>query len=205
MSHKRFLRALLVMLLTTFAIVASVSIAQRPALAKSMRPSNTWLLATVFVKGKCQSWYNGHSTITECINGTSNSYNPKSKDGRYDPDVTTLCPAQWQANGCWKGYASIDSDPYAPYEVYAYAEAQENCGSVWIIDAKASAVNYNIYSVSATTPVGGFSCGWDHDEYIHGFHEYISYQSGNTSNTVASEWTCSQPSSYTSDCTASGW
>lgn len=198
MRHMRFLRVLLVVFLTAFAIVASV--APQPALAKPMHPTNTWLFATVFILGKCQTWNNGHSNITECINGTSNSYNPKSKDGRYDPDTITMCPSKWQANGCWKGYASIDSDPYVPYEVYAYVEAQDSCGSGWLMDAKASAVNYNVFSVSATTPVGGFSCGYGHDEQINGFHEYIFYQAGNTSQTIAQEWTCSKPPSYTTNC-----
>ena len=200
MSRVRFLRALLVMCLTTVAVVASVSIAQRPASAKSMQPSNTWLLATVSILGKCQTWYNGRSNITECINGTQNGYSPKSADGRYDPDVISMCPSQWQANGCWKGYATVSVDPYSSYELYVYVEAQDNCGSGWLTDASAHTTTLNAFSTSVTTPVGGFSCGWGHDERIHGFHEYIFYQSGNNSNSIAQEWTCSQPSSYTTNC-----
>jgi hypothetical protein len=168
-------------------------------MAKPGRPNTaTWLWGWVAIKGKCQSWYRS-GVITQCIDGTTNSFNPKSKDGRYDPSDVSLCPSQYQADGCWKGYASVDSYDHVPYEVYAYVEAQDTCGSGWIIQAKSSHANFNVHSVSTTTQIGGFCGNAHHDERIHGFHEFIYYQSGNDSTTIAQEWTCSRPPSYTSD------
>lgn len=195
----RFLRRapLVLALLTTLMVVAST--VQPAAMAKPGRPNNTWLFASVSVRGKCQSWYRS-GVITQCINGTTNSYNPKSKDGRYDPDDTQgMCPTQFQTNGCWKGYASVVSYDHVPYEVYAYVEAQDLCGGVWSTRASSSHAGFNTQTTSTTTGIGGFGCGFGHDERIHGFHEFIYYQTGNDSSTIANEWTCSKPPSYTSD------